>query len=223
MDQWSTLLAAFRQRFDDPDLESKMIRRLESLTQTGSAALYANDFEECLNYVEWSDSYAIHRFDRGLKPELRLQLIIHPRPHILTDWIPIVVEVDNKLHSLRMDENRKGFSKSNTAGRQSQNTPRTTDRTFPSRSGTTTTTAAQTFTPAAPVPSGSNDVVPMEVDAIKHGKITPEERERRRKEGLCFYCGVGKHLVLDCPDMSAEAKLRYAQRKAKANPSSGKA
>ena len=42
--------------------------------------------------------------------------------------------------------------------------------------------------------------MPMEVDAVRPGRVTPEERERRRALGLCYYCGKDKHQAINCPN-----------------------
>ena len=54
----------------------------------------------------------------------------------------------------------------------------------------------------------------MEIDAVKHGPLTPEERQRRFHEGLCLYCGKGKHLASECPNKSDKAKKRPPPAKA---------
>ncbi|EPS97351.1 hypothetical protein FOMPIDRAFT_93654 [Fomitopsis schrenkii] len=55
-----------------------------------------------------------------------------------------------------------------------------------------------TVAPSAPRPAAPTDPVPMEVDAICHrGPVSPQERQRRRDQGLCAYCG-GKHKIDDC-------------------------
>jgi len=35
--------------------------------------------------------------------------------------------------------------------------------------------------------------------------LSPEERQRRVRRGLCFYCGEAGHLVATCPDKSTRA------------------
>jgi hypothetical protein len=44
---------------------------------------------------------------------------------------------------------------------------------------------------------------PMEIDATKTSQprapLSKEESERRRREGLCSYCG-GKHSINNCPN-----------------------
>ncbi|KAL7280853.1 hypothetical protein ACG7TL_005797 [Trametes sanguinea] len=212
MHNWPALVAAFRKRFEDPDLVMKYLHKLESLTQTGSAAAYANQFEEYLSYLDWTPKMAITQFDCGLKPDLLLTLVTKDRPPTLTEWIPIVVDADNQLHNLQVEARQRGKQPS----KPSSSATRTADRSTTSRTVTTTTTASASM--PTTTTSASNDVVPMEVDAIKHGKLTAAERERRRKEGLCFYCGQGKHRISECPNMSEAAK-----KNCKATPASGKA
>ena len=46
-----------------------------------------------------------------------------------------------------------------------------------------------------------NGPTPMELDAtrIRFGKLTPEEKSRRRNSGLCLYCGKPGHVASNCP------------------------
>jgi len=66
-----------------------------------------------------------------------------------------------------------------------------------------------------------NGPEPMDINAVsdrkekpKFKKLTPEEKERRRKEGLCLYCGSDKHKLEDC-------NLRRPQGKGTQRPSRG--
>ena len=66
-----------------------------------------------------------------------------------------------------------------------------------------------------------NGPEPMDLNAVsdrrekpKFKKLTPEEKERRRKEGLCLYCGSDKHKLDDCP-------LRKPQGKGPQRPNRG--
>jgi hypothetical protein len=40
---------------------------------------------------------------------------------------------------------------------------------------------------------------PMEIDTNTRQPLTEKEREKFRKEGICFYCREGKHLAKECP------------------------
>jgi hypothetical protein len=61
----------------------------------------------------------------------------------------------------------------------------------------------------------------MELNAIpdrrgqpKFKKLTPEEKERRRREGLCLYCGSNQHHLDGC-------NLRKPQGKGPQRPNRG--
>lgn len=190
LNDFETLLEEFKTRFQDTDIVMTYLRKIESLTQTGSAASYANQFQEYLNYVDMNDHLQIKQFDRGLKEDLLRVLINVARPATLDLWIPQVVEADNRLHTFELQRKQRGSR--NTSTRSTSSTDRRP-------SSTATSTAVLT-------PSGNNDVVPMEVDVVRHGRVSSEEKARRRREGLCFYCGQGRHIISDCPNMSEESK-----------------
>ena len=61
----------------------------------------------------------------------------------------------------------------------------------------------QTFSPSS---SKSHDLNTMDVDAIKISKLTPEERKRCQKQGLCFRCRKSGHLSNACPTFPSEPK-----------------
>lgn len=196
---WEELQRIFTTRFQDSDLVSTSLRKLEALKQTGSAATYANLFEEYLTYVDVSDYMQITYFDRNLKPRLKEILVNEKRPATLDEWIPTVITADNRLHELERETREL---KSKPSGHRHSELAQVTPR------------VASTPAPAA----SSSTVVPMEIDAVRRGPVTAEEKERRRRLGLCFYCGQGKHTIQDCPNMSDKAK----KARAKAVPS-GKA
>ena len=51
------------------------------------------------------------------------------------------------------------------------------------------------------------------------GPITAEEKELRRANGLCLYCGGAGHVIGDCPKRKvAEAKREQFARDGPANP-----
>jgi hypothetical protein len=44
------------------------------------------------------------------------------------------------------------------------------------------------------------------------GRISKEEKERRYKAGLCFYCGEGKHLAKECHRKKNKGKSKFPPR-----------
>jgi hypothetical protein len=46
---------------------------------------------------------------------------------------------------------------------------------------------------------GTSTPEPMQIDISRVRKLTEEEKERRRREHLCFYCGGKDHSLNNCP------------------------
>ncbi|QRV93691.1 Retrotransposon gag protein [Ceratobasidium sp. AG-Ba] len=84
------------------------------------------------------------------------------------------------------------------------------------KSSTTSATPAPSSSTPAPSASSSGPV-PMELGAAHvAGLLDPSEKERRKKLGLCVYCG-GQHSTDDC-QLLKEKNARKAARKGKASP-----
>ncbi|OJT05507.1 Retrotransposon-derived protein PEG10 [Trametes pubescens] len=209
LDNFEGLITDFRAHFETSDIVSKALRQLDALRQSTSVATYAARFQEILVHLDLSEATQIQRFYQGLKESVKDVLVtVRDLPTNLKDYIKLATDIDNRLHE--RDLERK-HDKSSTR-------PRHDDH----RSSTTTQQR-----PSAPAPSASASTtnssghVPMEVDAVRFGPLTSAEKERRRKNGLCLYCGQGNHRVSDCPNMSDKAKQN--RKPAAAPASSGKA
>ena len=152
-------------------------------------------------------------FKKGLKGALKDALVSVAKSDVPAEYVKQVIEVDNRLHNRELEARREAAA----SGKHKHSLSS-------SRSDTHVTSTRDSYRPvthvtSAPSSSSQSDTVPMEVDAVRRGPLTQAERERRSKEGLCFYCGKGQHRIADCPNMSPAAKKA---RKAKF-PSSGKA
>ena len=49
---------------------------------------------------------------------------------------------------------------------------------------------------------------PMQIDATHYKRLIQEEKQRRRQEGLCLYCGKPNHQAKDCTTKSNGYKAR---------------
>lgn len=156
-----------------------------------------------------TDQTKINRFHKGLKEGVRNLLVGKPKPTKFDDYVKLCIELDNAYHEHELELKASKKSSTTKSSSLSYHTPRPNYAPSPS---------APASTPSA---LASSDVVPMEIDALKRGPLTQEEKDRRKRLGLCHYCGQGKHMVDNCPNMSAKAKA--ARANAKASPSSGKA
>jgi len=89
-------------------------------------------------------------------------------------WEPLCIRTYDNLESLMTDALRIEAAKAGT---------------FRSPGGSASHTAAL----------ADSGVAPMDLSTIKVSKLTPEERQRCMREGLCLRCREKGHLAKDCP------------------------
>lgn len=189
------LIEDFRKHFGDSDFINSQMTKIENLKQRASASKYASAFREIMVHLPITDDIIkINMFRKGLKDDVRALFVTITEPKIFDQYVEQAITFDNRLHARAQElgTNRKHL---------------TAFLPVP-------VTTSHAATPATPS-SSTNGPVPMEVDAVRHhGPLTDAEKQRRRDNNLCAYCG-GKHKVDDCPTL--------AKRNEKGNPTSGKA
>lgn len=211
MEDYPAFLSAFKEHFEDSDRYATALAKLRKLKQApGSASNYASRFRELSWELDLTDQSLIQTFYDGLKDNVKDAITfttVNGAPTQFDEYVKMAITLDNKLHRRQVERQNTSFKTSNDKSSNSKS------------SSFLPSTPSSASAPAAS--SSNNDVVPMEIDGIKRGPLTDAEREHRRKEGLCFYCGKGKHSVAECPNMSETAKRKF-KGKNKASPS-GKA
>ncbi len=111
------------------------------------------------------------------------------QPHSLSDLINFIVPLDNRLYEREQERRRE------TKETGSRETKPVTS------SGTTTVTASTRPSPnlgqynRSPVNSGTRPVR-LPTTATSRGPLPNEERQRRRDNNLCLYCGNDGHQAL---------------------------
>jgi hypothetical protein len=50
----------------------------------------------------------------------------------------------------------------------------------------------------------------MQIDATQYKSLSQDEKDRRRREGLCYYCGSSKYMLLECLIKPKDLKARGA-------------
>ncbi|KAF5339905.1 hypothetical protein D9758_015029 [Tetrapyrgos nigripes] len=205
LDSFTDFITSFRAHFGESNIAYVANNKLKKLVQTGSAASYASRFLELLVHVNWTDETKIDMFYSGLKTATKDLISNTPRserPKTFLDYSQWVITCDNRVHE-REQERRDEGGKKTSNGMSSK----------PSSSKSHSSTN--------PTPSTSNTLPlgePMQIDASKtgvvQGKLTSEERQRRKDQGLCLYCGRCGKQADECPNRSEQAIKRMAQRKA---------
>jgi hypothetical protein len=138
--------------------------------------------------LDWNDEPLCQHFFRGLKPEVK-DKVLSPTDFIdLNSLIESAIKWDNLLYQRRKDpnNNNKSTDRFNITNRQMSN----------NRSWNQGFNKPQWNGPQRHNNIGSGPA-PMEVDSIR-GPLTQGEKDRRRQNNLCLYCGTPGHRALDC-------------------------
>ena len=147
--------------------------KLQRLRQSGSMVDYIATFRSLSSRVQWNEPALVARFKDGLSDEVKLLLA--------AQW-----------HSLKTIKATQAAA--TTAYLNSQAHNRFRGR-FQHKQVTPMARKSHMSTPQAP----SSGPAPMDLDSIKTRRLTPDEKQRRRDQGLCLYCGEGNHFAQSCP------------------------
>ena len=200
---WEDFQIEFKKYFGDTNIAETSRFKLRNLRQTGSASVYATEFQRHAAYVHWNNETKKQNFFDGLKDDVKDRLLAPGKFKDYEALVTAAIEYDDLLYQRRRTNNnpRPLF---NTQRPSNNSTPRfnptiTKVNTFVPR------TSTATFAPT-----------PMEIDATQtlqpYGPISQAERERRMKENLCNYCGKPGHKAFEC-----RAAQRRREQKAQIN------
>ena len=180
---WTTFRDRFLKDFGDGDLVETSRHALTKLRQTGSATLFAIEFRRHAAYLNWGDQAFLHLFFDGLKDDVKDRILDPNSFKTLSDLIDEAIKWDNLLFHRRK------------ATPHAKTTPATT---------ITPVSVPRIVAPVTPVVlSSSNGPVPMELDASGH--LQQSEKDRRKRLGLCSYCGGEGHIAVACPNNKNKA------------------
>jgi hypothetical protein len=163
--------------FGEPDralVAASAIRKLKQGSQ--SAASYASEFRQLVADLDWNDNALMDQFRIGLNEDVKDMMLHFEQPKSLEEMIKIATKVDTRLFERRQE--RRGLANTN----HRSNFPVKYDSKQPGK-------------PSIAQTSGT----PMELDAMKRGPLSEQEKKRRRENNLCLYCGSGQHLRANCP------------------------
>ena len=185
-----------RTNYGDPDEKGTARRKLKSLRQVGPASSYFAEFQQYISILGWKDQDPIvDRAIDGLKPYLKDEVArTGLQPRSLTDLISFIVPLDNRLYE-RDQERRRETKDPN---------PRDTKAT--TSSGTTKVVAPIQVSPNVGQPrrgtstNGDRPVRTATNSSPQRGPLSDTERQRRRDQGLCLYCGNPGHQAYNCPN-----------------------
>lgn len=187
LDNFDAYVNAFNDHFLDPHEATTYRRKLETLKQDKDVQRYAATFKEYAALSEVDEKTKWSFFFRGLKPDIQKALNTgQGLPTSFETLVKYALSIDN-AHQMIQGLNHSSH----------------TNRYRPNGNGNGNNSSSSSSAPPASGPW------PMEIDAVKArlvaGRLPAAERERRKKNNLCLYCGQAGHAVATCPIRSQKA------------------
>jgi hypothetical protein len=191
LENYAQFMQTFRDAFGDPNVTLNAQRGLRACYQANrSVTTYAAEFQRIANDAGYNDEALASQFRANLNPEIKdhLAYLLEP-PKDLNSLIAIAIKIDNRLYERRQERQQEH---QHSMGRHSRSSRQQSPR---MKSPTSANPTLRHF----PETSSTVEPVPMEIDAIHHGRLTQAEKDRRRQHNLCLYCGNSGHIANSCP------------------------
>jgi hypothetical protein len=212
---FETFTDALTTIYGDPNLVITSERELRALRQTTSVAQYIAEFQRLRQYVKHNEAALIDQFYHGLRDNVKDKLVNGPRSETLAEMMKAAATYDARIQERiierRITSNTLAIPPRSTSSTPT-NVPFTPSRT-PSPAAALQRPPVPVSTRPAPVaPRAPNldGTTPMILDSTRSGPVSATERERRRINNLCFYCGLPGHSVMNCPSSPPPRPRNYA-------------
>ncbi|XP_061605724.1 uncharacterized protein fbxw9 isoform X2 [Phyllopteryx taeniolatus] len=177
---WAFFVKTMEQIFEFSTPDREAARSLVTLQQ-GKRRVSDYAIEFCILAAEsqWNNQALLDAFFQGLSPAVKDHLVPLDLPTDLDTLIALAVKIDKRLLDRELDGARRRAASPRT-WRMSLG-----DQPNQGRS------PVSGLNPLASVPTDE----PMQLGRFR---LSPEERQRRLREGRCFYCGQLGHSVSNC-------------------------
>jgi len=197
--------------YGDPNLAASSVRAIKALKQTGSAAHYIAEFQRLRQYISWNEEAFADQFYEGLKGAVKDDMARTGRPSTLLELQNLATRLDARHYERFLEKKQE-----TPAPTQPKSTPLLKTPSQSSAASSLAPTPSRTPSPfVATTASTPDGTIPMELDTYGKWRLTTDEKLRRKRLGLCDYCGKATHNVFNCPDKPApgQPKLpRFARQ-----------
>ena len=185
LENFPAFLVELETTFGETNRRRTVLTKLYSFQQgSHPASVYASEFRQIACDVSWDEQALCDHFRRGLHNEVKTPLKL-PGAHLVAQLIFQDVQCDNLLFELHQEER-------GTRGYQSSSRKASLARPYvsvspptPSPNDTSTTMEVDSHTP-------------MEMDHARFQPLTNAQRQHRRNNDLCLYCGNPGHVIPHC-------------------------
>jgi hypothetical protein len=178
LESWESFADILEEMYGDQHHVDEINHKLTRLRQTGSMSSYIAQFRTLSARSGWNEPALLSRFKDGLSDDIKS--ILTPQWHTLTSIRQLQMAAISAYQNLQIQ----------SRFRPRQNHPKSQPQQQVHRrpQGTPVVAAA-----------GPTSSTAMDLDAVRVKHITAEEKQRRRDNGLCLYCGGENHFAGSCP------------------------
>jgi len=197
-------LAKFTSIYENKEHHSQLEDCLARLKQVGSASTYSAEFSSLCAILSIDPDTRMGDFRLGLKSGVQDSLALLPVPTTFEALSTCAIRIDNAQYSARKNiETHHNNPSSKSQQRPSQQQSSNSSRPPPSRPPPVPNYASN---PPASHPGSTRSSAP-------YSRLTDEEKERRKCEKLCGYCGDPNHTIENCPGVAAKNAKKTCKRR----------
>ncbi|KAG8380288.1 hypothetical protein BUALT_Bualt06G0000100 [Buddleja alternifolia] len=181
LSSWETYVRALNDRFGTQLYEDPM-SELMNLRQIGSVKEYLDHFDELLNHVDLSESYAISCFLAGFRHDIAIQVRMF-KPKTLQNAISLAKLQEQALYLTNKRGNPPILPKPQPIPYKPPLLPTPKPYTLPNLSGPPSYSNPQTNSKPNFTNPNNSKLPPR-----PGRRLTPQEMDEKRAKGLCFLC-----------------------------------
>lgn len=182
---FKSFVAELEATFGETDKTFAAANKIRALRQgSRPASTYAAEFRQISCDLAWNDEALIAQFRAGLRDDVKDLMLTQDDVQTVNGIIAQAVRCDNRLFERRQEK-------------------RSLISTIPTKRPENPTDGSRSSVQAESGP------VPMQLDSARtKGPLTEAEKQRRRANNLCLYCGGPGHLARVCP---VKQKTQFGQ------------
>jgi hypothetical protein len=181
---WKEFKERITDAFKETNEEMKAREKLSSLVQRGSVADYKSLFITLtLDIPGLPEHEKKVQFHRGLKSQIKYLISINtkgnPYSYTLKEMMDVAENLDDTIFEEQKAERKASKESNGYVGKK--------------KAGSASHRGGNPS-------NGLSGPTPMDIESVYHPpKLTPKEREKCRREGLCFACRQKGHTSANCP------------------------
>lgn len=209
---WDVFEETLKNTFGEPDPVQTATHKLENLRMQDYHHItkYNVDFNEYSAITGFDERALYANYYRGLAPRIKDGLVFAGKPDTLAELRTSAINLDLRYWERKDDEKSKGSSSSAQSSSKSHQGTSSATSSFTGSSCAKSSHSKPASRGSTPAASGSSRKPDLSKVLGEDGKLLPEEKERRKKNGLCIICGSKDHMADRCPSRKDNTHGRAA-------------